>query len=151
MENLPPDDTEFPPFDEDDLISYRRAVALAAVESTPVLPAGTTFYYSNWAFVTAGHIIEKKTDILWEEALTAYLFEPLGIHLGDDWREYMGDSITVVIPGVMSVSNPAILLQTVAIIRLSWALRVDYPVQSRPWPPTWPGTCRVTTVRTTHY
>jgi CubicO group peptidase (beta-lactamase class C family) len=63
MENFPPDDTEFPPFDEDDLISYRRAVALAAVESTPVLPAGTAFYYSNWDFVTAGHIIEKKTDM----------------------------------------------------------------------------------------
>lgn len=90
MANFPPEDTEFPPFDPNDLHSYRRAVALAAVNYPPVHPPGTTYLYSNWAWVTAGYVIESITNMLWEEALTMYLFEPLGIDLGNDMTQYVG-------------------------------------------------------------
>lgn len=90
MDNFPSQDTVFPDFDEDDMTSYRWAVAVAAVESTPVFTPGTAFLYSNWAFVTAGHVIEKVTNVTWEEALATYLFEPLGIDLGPDPLDYVG-------------------------------------------------------------
>ena len=60
--DFPPTDTTYPEFDETDLQSFRRAVAVAAVQSTPLYAPGTQYSYSNWAFVTAGHAIEVVTN-----------------------------------------------------------------------------------------
>lgn len=85
-----PEETVFPRFNETAMKSFRRAAAVAAVQSTPIAAPGTAYFYSNWAFVTAGHIIEKATNVTWEEALAIYLFEPLGIDLGSDPFAYVG-------------------------------------------------------------
>ena len=90
MDNIPPQDIEFPPFDPEDLRSFRKAVAVAAVNYPPVHPPGTAYLYSNWAFITAGHVIETITEMVWEGALGTYLFEPLDIDLGDDMAQFVG-------------------------------------------------------------
>lgn len=120
MHNLPPDDTEFPPFDSFDLRSFRHAVATAAVTYPPAVPPGTTYLYSNWAWVTAGYIIENVTDMVWEEAVATLLFEPLGIDLGDDRSQFVGApnnerdpwghmNYTPCDPSASECDNPAVL------------------------------------------
>ena len=78
------------PYDPNDVPSIRRAVAMVALDSTPVSPPGTSYLYSNWAYIVAGHIIEELTGEAWENVLSRRLFLPLGVDLGDDESKYTG-------------------------------------------------------------
>ena len=80
----------FTDLDFADLRSFRRAVAIAALRSTPVNKPGTAFSYSSWGYILLGHIIEELTGQTWEEVLSSRLFTPLGINLGTDPESFTG-------------------------------------------------------------
>jgi CubicO group peptidase (beta-lactamase class C family) len=50
-----------------------------ALLSTPTSVPGTAYCYSNWAYVVAGHILERTTGRLWEDLIVEKLFRPLGM------------------------------------------------------------------------
>jgi CubicO group peptidase (beta-lactamase class C family) len=45
----------------------------------PEAPCGTRTLYSNLGYVIVGAVIERKTGLMWEEALTERVFKPLGM------------------------------------------------------------------------
>ena len=63
------------------LKQQREAAARGALMSKPVNMPGTTFLYSNWGYVLAGAILEAYTGKLWEELVSEWIFEPLGIEI----------------------------------------------------------------------
>ena len=59
-----------------------QAVRQGLSEKAESLP-GSQFLYSNLGYVIIGAIIEKRTGLVWEEALAKRVFEPLGMtHAG---------------------------------------------------------------------
>jgi len=84
-------DPDFPEFDVTDVRSMRRAAAISGLTMTkPLYKPGTDFFYSNWAYLVAGHVVEDITGETWEEALATRLFVPLGIDLGSDPSDFTG-------------------------------------------------------------
>lgn len=64
----------------------------ASMAGLPQLaPPGTHFSYNNASFSLAGHLIETITDMSYEAAMQAYIFDPLG--LGHSYF-YAGDVMT---------------------------------------------------------
>jgi CubicO group peptidase (beta-lactamase class C family) len=49
------------------------------LQDDPVHPPGTQFAYSNSGFITAGAILERLTDMAWEDLMRKRIFEPLEI------------------------------------------------------------------------
>lgn len=56
-------------------VSYVRAV----LREAPVAPPGAKFIYSNRNYVVAGAMLERVTDIAWEDLMRQELFAPLGM------------------------------------------------------------------------
>ena len=88
--DAPPIDGVFPADVDIILRKFRKVLAEAALVSTPLNDPGTTFLYSNWGYVVAGHIIEALTDAAWEDVVANRLFRPLGIHLGENVADFTG-------------------------------------------------------------
>jgi CubicO group peptidase (beta-lactamase class C family) len=57
----------------------RRAVLEQLAGERPLSPPGTAFSYSNLGYVLAGLMIERVCDASWEDAISAQLWQPLGI------------------------------------------------------------------------
>jgi len=108
------------PVDADVIRQERRLAVQDALQLEPSSEAGTTYEYSNWNFIIAGHIIEDALDRSWEEALQTLLFEPLGMRMGlgdmfgpvaterDPWAHYL-DELIPCNPEEDTCDNPAAL------------------------------------------
>lgn len=57
----------------------RMAAARMALSQKPTNTPGTVHLYSNVGYVIAGAMIEKAAGMDWEDAITQYLFSPLGM------------------------------------------------------------------------
>jgi len=59
----------------------RRLATEFALQIEPLSQPGTSYEYTNWNYIIAGHIIEETLDTTWEEALQNMIFEPLGMKM----------------------------------------------------------------------
>jgi CubicO group peptidase (beta-lactamase class C family) len=50
-----------------------------ALGQKPLSAPGTTYLYSNLGYIIAGAIIERVSGMEWEDALTRFVFDPLGM------------------------------------------------------------------------
>ncbi len=57
----------------------RLQLVRGVLKHPPVVPAGTTYLYSNAGYAMAGAMAEVITGRSWEELLTEKVFQPLGI------------------------------------------------------------------------
>eukprot|EP00931_Biecheleriopsis_adriatica_P075607 TRINITY_DN49430_c0_g1_i1.p1 TRINITY_DN49430_c0_g1~~TRINITY_DN49430_c0_g1_i1.p1 ORF type:complete len:463 (-),score=36.90 TRINITY_DN49430_c0_g1_i1:115-1503(-) len=73
-----------------DIIAQRAACTADALASAPQVSPGTAYLYSNWAYLVAGHIIERLSGSSWEELMRVRLFAPLGVHLDEDAAAWTG-------------------------------------------------------------
>ncbi|MBL1087967.1 MULTISPECIES: serine hydrolase domain-containing protein [Streptomyces] len=64
--------------DSDDAAALTPARYLSGHATDLVCPPGSGFSYSNAGYVAAGRLIEEVTGMSWQEAVRAFLLEPLG-------------------------------------------------------------------------
>lgn len=99
-------------------LEQRNYLALELLtKQVPIVKPGTKYLYSNAGYALAGHAIELKLGIPWEQALTERLFKPLGmtsagfgapasIGKEDQPWGHSGKDFTPVPPGI-GADNPA--------------------------------------------
>jgi CubicO group peptidase (beta-lactamase class C family) len=63
-----------------DLTTSREAFTRAALSEVPIAPPGTSSRYSNADFVIAALIAERASGKSWQQLVTEFIAEPLGIH-----------------------------------------------------------------------
>lgn len=62
-------------YNRDDIRKGREHATKDALKKRKHTPST----YSNWAYVVVGHVIERHLNMLWEDALLIYMFQPLGV------------------------------------------------------------------------
>jgi CubicO group peptidase (beta-lactamase class C family) len=70
-----------------DIPTEQRAAFVAEVlQSDPIAPAGKEMHYSNAGYAVAGLMAERASGKSWEELVSMYVFEPVGMeHSGFGW------------------------------------------------------------------
>lgn len=66
-------------FADEGLTVQRRELLKTALSVAPAAEPGTTFGYSNYAYIIAASIIEAKTGASYEDLMRERIFEPLGM------------------------------------------------------------------------